>query len=764
MVKRKIIIAEQDNIAAIMEDDRAVEFIINRGDMLLGDVYLATVENILPSIDAAFVNLGGDKMGFLHASDVPGKGDLKKRLEPKQHVVVQIMKEPTGHKGPRVSTNISLPGRFLVMMPESKGISISRKIVELNERARLKSTVSLIKPPGVGVIIRTEALGQKESDVQEDFETLLERWQNIVSMADTTKPPALLYRDQDLLYRVIRESVTEDIKEIVVDSTFGQQRAQQLLQTWNMEKEVKVNLHHGSQPILMSTGVDKEIKQALQTKVPLPSGGYLYIQTTEALSVVDVNSGKFTSLASQAETIKLTNLESCKEIARQLRLRNIGGMIIVDFIDMESRAHQLSVLQAFEKELAPDKSKPQIGQISDLGLVELTRHRQGQALGEIFTKRCKTCHGTGHEIELFSWMRNQETSERGHKPARIKLPSRQGGRLQQVAKPNASLSHKKDKAVFSTSKDVKFARHPNAVNGNNILLSELPNKNTLTKQAALANNTETDSITGLVIAEHFNSLSEKMLGAQFALGQKFSFLPSEINWILSKINPKANDVLALVHSIEASGSVAINLEQPQELSATVSSQADPNNSSQNESIAEDQAGVVPQSQPVTNFSDNPDDKSQPALGIQNPDENSTHKPDASETGASESTSPKVDGSKADGTPPEQQTQTDLEPIVLAGQITEAEQKNTKKPTRSIIAISVDKQERREWLSPELLESKETEENLVQEIEGNALCSDETGTEKVGLSANTMSEEMPVAPTPKRRKTRSRVPRKNSPKR
>lgn len=214
MAKRKIIISENDNIAALMEDDRAVEFIIHRGDMLLGDVYLATVENILPSIDAAFVNVGGDKMGFLHSSDVPGKGDLKNRLEPKQQLVVQIMKEPTGHKGPRVSTNISLPGRFLVMMPESKGISISRKIVETAERSRLKSVVSLIKPPGVGVIIRTEASNQKESDITEDFETLLERWQNIVSMADTASPPTLLYRDQDLLYRVIREAVT-DRKSVV---------------------------------------------------------------------------------------------------------------------------------------------------------------------------------------------------------------------------------------------------------------------------------------------------------------------------------------------------------------------------------------------------------------------------------------------------------------------------------------------------------------------------------------------------------------------
>lgn len=547
MAKRKIVISEHDNIAALMEDDRAVEFIIHRGDMLLGDVYLATVENILPSIDAAFVNVGGDKMGFLHSSDVPGKGDLKGRLEPKQQLVVQIMKEPTGHKGPRVSTNISLPGRFLVMMPESKGISISRKIVETAERSRLKSIVSLIKPPGVGVIIRTEATGQKESDITEDFETLLERWQNIVSMADTAAPPTLLYRDQDLLYRVIREAVTEDVTEIVVDSAFGQQRAQQLLQNWNMDKGVKVTHYQGNQPILVGTGVDKEIKLALNTKVPLPSGGYLYIQPTEALTVVDVNSGKFTSLQSQAETIKLTNLEACKEIARQLRLRNIGGMIIVDFIDMESRANQLTVLQTFENELAPDKSKPQIGQLSDLGLVEMTRHRQGQSLSEIFTRRCNSCSGTGHALEEFSWMHTGDGEGRGgrHQQGRSKLPTRQPNRLQQLPKPAASLSNKKDRARVALGNLAEAAtqkKNPEAeskVTPGNVLLSNLASKkNGVIEQESLL--------------EHFSEKIYKLAGIRFSGVAKFAFMPIGINNVLTRINPKANDILSLVHSIENS--------------------------------------------------------------------------------------------------------------------------------------------------------------------------------------------------------------------
>jgi Rne/Rng family ribonuclease len=551
MAKRKIIISEYDNIAALMEEDRAIEFIIHRGDMLLGDVYLATVENILPSIDAAFVNVGGDKMGFLHSSDVPGKGDLKNRLEPKQQLVVQIMKEPTGHKGPRVSTNISLPGRFLVMMPESKGISISRKIQETAERSRLKSIVSLIKPPGVGVIIRTEAEAQKESDITEDFETLLERWQNIVSMADTATPPTLLYRDQDLLYRVIREAVTEDVVEIVVDTAFGQQRAQQLLQNWNMDKGVKVTHYQGNQPILVGTGVDKEIKLALNTKVPMPSGGYLYIQPTEALTVVDVNSGKFTSLQSQAETIKLTNLEACKEIARQLRLRNIGGMIIVDFIDMESRANQLQVMQTFENELAPDKAKPQIGQLSDLGLVEMTRHRQGQSLSEIFTRRCSTCNGTGHALEEFAWMHGSEGGDRGRQ--RNKLPMRQPNRQQPVPKPAASLN-KRDRGgrVAINLVDSKQDKGPQTnVTPGNILLTNIAERKPPQRQGQPASQEQEASN----LAEAFGDKIQKALGVRFSSVAKFSFMPIGINSILTRINPKANDIVSLVQSIEAAASM-----------------------------------------------------------------------------------------------------------------------------------------------------------------------------------------------------------------
>ena len=438
-MKKSIVIAERDNIAAVFEDDKITEFFIHRGDILLGDVYLSKVENILPSIEAAFVNVGSDKMGFLHAADVIGKGGLQDKLSPKQKLMVQVVKEPTGHKGPRVTTSISLPGRFLVLMPHETGVSVSKKISTPKERARLKSIVNLLKPVGLGVIIRTEAEGQTEAEIQEDLEILLEKWNTIVTQAEMVSAPNLLYRDQDLLYRVIREACDEDVKEIVVDTAFALHRTQQLIQNWNLNKDIDISVYKGSEPLVVASGIQKEIRNALQIKVNLPSGGYLFIQTTEALTVIDVNSGKFISSATQDETILKTNKEAVVEIARQLKLRNIGGMIIIDFIDMLSRADKLSILQELELAIETDKAKPQVGQLSDLGLVEMTRHRQGQSLDEIFTKKCQACQGTGHVIEEFTFSTSVAEGEYRSKAAKLKIP------VGQVKNKN----NKKDNNVFN---------------------------------------------------------------------------------------------------------------------------------------------------------------------------------------------------------------------------------------------------------------------------------------------------------------------------
>ena len=422
---KTIIIAERDNIACVIEDNKVSEFFVHKGDVLLNDVFLSKVENILPSIDAAFVDVGIGKMGFLHADDIIGKGTLKEKTSPDAKLMVQVTKEPTGHKGPRVTTSISLPGRFLVLMPFETGINVSKKIESSKERARLKSIVSLMKPVGVGVIIRTEAQDQSETDIQDDLNILLEKWNDIIVAAENNEAPSLLYRDQDLLYRVIREVCTEDVDEIIVDTSFAQNRANQLLQTWNMDKNIKISQYKGNEPLLINKGIDKEIKAALQTKVNLKSGGYLFIQTTEALTVIDVNSGKFTSSATQDETIFKTNIESVHEIARQLKLRNIGGIIVIDFIDMTNRSDKVKILEELEMILQNDKAKPQVGQLSDFGLVELTRHRQGQSLLEMFTNKCPNCGGSGHvlkEIKFADPSSNNIENPYQSKFSRVKFP------------------------------------------------------------------------------------------------------------------------------------------------------------------------------------------------------------------------------------------------------------------------------------------------------------------------------------------------------
>ena len=286
----------------------------------------------------------------------------------------------------------------------------------------MKSVVNLLKPVGVGVIVRTEAEGQTEAEIQEDLEILLEKWNNIVTSAESLEPPSLLYRDQDLLYRVIRECCNEDTQEIIVDTGFALNRVQNILQNWHMNKNINVTLYKGSEPLLVAMDIHKEIKAALSMKVNLPSGGYLFIQTTEALTVIDVNSGKFTNSATQDETILKTNIEAVHEIARQLRLRNIGGMIIIDFIDMTNRVDKLTMMEELEIAMEADKAKPQVGQLSDLGLVEMTRHRQGQAISEIFAKRCPHCQGNGYIMEDIKFASSTSEGEYRAKAAKLKLP------------------------------------------------------------------------------------------------------------------------------------------------------------------------------------------------------------------------------------------------------------------------------------------------------------------------------------------------------
>ncbi|HEY9665737.1 MAG TPA: Rne/Rng family ribonuclease [Coleofasciculaceae cyanobacterium] len=407
---KQIIIAEQHRLAAVFWEDQIQELVVATGQHQVSDIYLGVVENVLPGIDAAFVNIGDpERNGFIHVTDLGplrlkrSAGAITELLTPQQKVLVQVMKEPTGNKGPRLTGNISLPGRYLVLMPFGRGVNLSRRIKNDSERNRLRALAILIKPAGMGLLVRTEAEGKAEEAIIEDLETLQKQWEAIQQEANSTRAPALLNRDDDFIQRVLRDMYTADVNRIVVDSHTGVKRVKQYLMNWSggrMPDGVLIDHHRDRISILEYFRVNAAIREALKPRVDLPSGGYIIIEPTEALTVIDVNSGSFTRSATARETVLWTNCEAATEIARQLRLRNLAGVIVVDFIDMDSRRDQLQVLEHFNKALRADKARPQIAQLSELGLVELTRKRQGQNIYELFGQPCASCGGLGHLVRL----------------------------------------------------------------------------------------------------------------------------------------------------------------------------------------------------------------------------------------------------------------------------------------------------------------------------------------------------------------------------
>ncbi len=400
---QQIIIAEQARIAALLTDDRVDELIVAQGQYQIGDIFSGTVENVLPGIDAAFIDIGeSDKNGFIHISDL-GPLRLKKGilgitelLEPKQKVLVQVIKEPTGSKGPRLTGSISIPGKYLILQPYGQGVNISRKINTETERNRLKALGVLIKPPSTGLLFRTEAEQIKEELLIEDLENLIEKWEDILKVFETSNPPNLIKRDDDFSLKILRDHIKSSTKKIIIDSKISVEKAKDFL--INYESNVDIEFHDNdlSQHILEKYEIKKTIQKALQPRVELPSGGYIIIEPTEALTVIDVNSGSFTRSANSRQTVLWTNCEAAVEISKQIKLRNIGGVIVVDFIDMESRRDQFQLLEHFTAAIRDDSARPQIAQLTELGLVELTRKRQGQNIYELFGEKCSTSNGTAN--------------------------------------------------------------------------------------------------------------------------------------------------------------------------------------------------------------------------------------------------------------------------------------------------------------------------------------------------------------------------------
>lgn len=394
MVK-KIIISYFNNVAAILQNNKIQEIIVISKTYQVNDIYIGTVQKIFSSINAAFIKLGKyGKSGFIHISDIKplkrGKfgSYITDILSINQLVLVQVIKEPTINKGPRLTANIHLYGRYLVLMPFCNMISISHKIYDENERTYLYALAVLLKPQTMGLLIKSSAQGISESVLIQDLDFLKDQWTFIQKSVISTYSPTLIYKDEDLIKRIIRDFYEDSIKKIIIDSKDGLKLVYYYLNKWNCIApitSIKLQLYNQQKCILDQFNIRKTIKNALQPKVKLPSGGYIFIEKNEAFTVIDVNSGSFNKTDNSKEAILRTNFYAAIEIAQQLKIRNINGVIIVDFIDMYSQRDQLQLLEHFSNLLKIDHAKPQIVQLSELGLVELTRRRKGQSLQEIFS-------------------------------------------------------------------------------------------------------------------------------------------------------------------------------------------------------------------------------------------------------------------------------------------------------------------------------------------------------------------------------------------
>jgi ribonuclease G len=396
---------------AIMENDTLVNLFIERSEPVAGNVYKARVNNVLPGMDAAFVDIGLERNAFLHVEDIRsqrldgeeveesfGKGAIAERLRPGQEILVQVTKEPMGSKGARVTTYVALPAHYLVLMPTVNYVGVSRRITNDAERRRLRQIADRIRPEGMGVIVRTAAEGAAEDVLADDIAFLRQMWQRVLERARGVRAPALVYQDLKLIRRVVRDLFTDDVERFVIDSAEEHGRVADLLGSFAPHLKDRLVLHRDDEPVFEQYGVEREIDRALRRKVWLKSGGYIMIDRTEALTVIDVNTGKYVGKTDLASTILKNNLEAVGEIVRQITLRDIGGIILVDFIDMEKEEHRKKVLDALHEAVQRDRAKLHVIDLTALGLVEITRKRVYQDLEEIMRIPCPYCEGRGRVL------------------------------------------------------------------------------------------------------------------------------------------------------------------------------------------------------------------------------------------------------------------------------------------------------------------------------------------------------------------------------
>ncbi len=418
---------------ALMEDEQLVELMFDRPDQgrLLGDIYLGKVESILPGIQAAFVDIGTDKAGFLHVADLDtgdddeedGGGGRRRRpkkyppiqdlIKKGQQVIVQVTKEPISNKGPRLTAEVSLPGRFLVYMPGSSHVGVSRKIEDRDERSRLRKLAKGILPKNSGgIIVRTVSEELNEDTFRKEFKRLSANWKKILKKREGAKAPALLHREAKLISGVIRDLFSNRFESITVDDKVIYNEILQYVKSVAPDLKGRVRLYSDSVSLFDKHGIEEEIQAAFEKKVIMPSGGYIIIEPTEALVSIDVNTGRYKGKKDAESTILKTNLDAAKEIARQLRLRDIGGIIVCDFIDMESQQNRDRVLHELRTHLGRDRARTKAFEVSGLGLVEMTRQRVRPSLFNSLTKTCDHCDGGGRVYTPATVVRQIERSLR----------------------------------------------------------------------------------------------------------------------------------------------------------------------------------------------------------------------------------------------------------------------------------------------------------------------------------------------------------------
>ncbi|MBD3258769.1 Rne/Rng family ribonuclease [candidate division GN15 bacterium] len=423
-MKKEIIIntTEFESRMAILEDGRLVELQVEKAgaDRMVGDIYKGKIKTVLPGMQAAFVDIGMERAAYLHSSDI-GKLDHRRRYEAdddeeespadivrktrragietvlkrNQEVLVQVIKEPISSKGPRIASEISLPGRYMVLVPDDDHIRVSKRIADWGEKRRLRKLISPLRPEGFGLIVRTEAEGRSEADFRADIKRLLRLWGKLKRKADRAKAPALVHKEAEMLISMIRDVFTDDVNKVVVDTRDDYKKIVSYARQVAPQLKSRVQLYKGKSPLFDQYDLEPEIDKMLQRKVWIRKGAYLIIDQTEAMVTIDVNTGRFVGRRDQEDTILQTNLIAAREIARQIRLRDIGGLIVCDFIDMHSRDNRRKLFEEFRSAFKHDRAKRGINPVTEFGLIEMTRERVRPSHMTTLSESCPCCAGLG---------------------------------------------------------------------------------------------------------------------------------------------------------------------------------------------------------------------------------------------------------------------------------------------------------------------------------------------------------------------------------